>query len=385
MAQETELLEFAEQMKPFLREHRDLTETERRIPEVIAQRLVASGVCRMALAADAGGLETDPLVTCQVIEALSWGEASVGWIVWNNALPSYFSRFLSAEVCRDIYADPGTLLASSTRISGRAVAVDGGYRISGRWSLVSGCQLADWIPVMCAMFDGDTPRMAAPDVPDARLLFVPKADYEIIDTWHVTGLRGTGSHDIVVEDVFVPEERCFSWTGEGRRMPVFNTLPIFPIMAAGAACICLGVAQAAFDEFRHIVETKIQADPTPALKLRDEVLAAVAATAHDLETMRTSIHTVVREIRDLCLAGDEVPPAVRGRMFRAVISTARRCKEIISNLHTLAGTPAIYAGSPLERAQRDILAITQHIILQPVHLINAGRAELGITVDSPIF
>jgi len=385
VARETEMLEFAEQMKPFLREHRDLSEAERRVPQLIAQRLIASGVCRMALTQDVGGWETDPLVMCKVIEALAWGEASVAWTVWNNALPSYFSRFLSADVRQEIYGNPQTLLASSTRMSGQAVVTAGGYHVSGRWSLVSGCQLADWIPVMCAIVENGEARMTAPGSPDTKLLWVPNGAYEILDTWHVTGLRGTGSHDITIDNLFVPDERCFSWTGPVVDDSAYSRLPIFTTMAAWCGSICLGVAQAAYDAFREIVETKVQADPTPALKLRDEVLSTIASVEYQLESLRASIHAALVPIRDASFAGDEVTPQMRARMWRATTTAAQQCKQVIQALHTQAGTPAIYESSPLERAQRDILAITQHVIMQPMHLGNAGRASLGLPVESPIF
>jgi len=384
MAREAEMLEFAEQIKPFLREHRKQTEAERRIPQVIADKLIASGVCRMALTRDVGGFETDPVVICQVIEALAWAEASVAWTVWNNALPSYFARFLAPDTRQQIYGDPNTLLASSTRSSGKAVVTDGGYTVSGRWSLVSGCQLAEWLPVMCDIVDND-PAQANSDGPETRLLWVRKQDFQILDTWHVLGLRGTGSHDITIDNLFVPEARCFSWTGVAVDDSAYSRLPIFTTMAAWCGCLCLGVAQAAHDAFREIVETKVQADPTPALKMRDEVLTTIASTEYQIESLRASIHAALVPIRDASFAGDEITPQMRARMWRATSTTAQQSKAVIHVLHTQAGTPALYESSPLERAQRDILAITQHIIMQPLHLANAGRATIGLPVQSPIF
>jgi len=385
MSKEIELLAFAENAKPFLRKHRALTESERRIPKVIADSLIESGVCRMALTKDVGGFETDPLVFCTVIETLAWAEASVAWIVWNNALPSLFARFLPERLRRHLYEDPRTLLASSTRASGRAVAEAGGYRVSGRWSLVSGCQLADWLPVMSVIVDGGRPRMLTPEIADTRLLIVPKEDYEILDTWHVSGLRGTGSHDVEIHEAFVPEERCFSWTGDVIEDTPFNRLPIFPLMAAGCASICLGTAQAALDAFRNIVETKVQADPTPSLKARDDVLASMATGEYQLEASRDAIRAALAEIRDASFEGKEVTPTMKARLWRATTVTGQQTKAMIADLHTRAGTPALYIDSPLERAQRDILAITQHVILQPMHLANAGRASLGLQVETPVF
>ena len=129
---------------------------------------------------------------------------AVAWIVWNNSLLGFFTRFLSDEVRAEIFADRAWLYASSTRPTGRAVVEDGGYRISGRWSLVSGCMHAQWLAFMCMVEEDGEVQMLEPGVPHLRMAFVPKGSFEIVDTWHVGGLRGTGSHDVVVEDLAVP-------------------------------------------------------------------------------------------------------------------------------------------------------------------------------------
>lgn len=150
-------------------------------------------------------------VALQVCEELAGAEASVAWIAWVNSLPCFSSAVLSDDsVRRELFGDTKRLFASSTRPSGRAVVADGGFRVTGRWSLVSGCELADWIPVMGVIIEGTEPRLLAPGIPEVRMADVPKGSYRILDTWHVGGLRGTGSHDVVVEDVFVPAELTYS-------------------------------------------------------------------------------------------------------------------------------------------------------------------------------
>ena len=134
-----------------------------------------------------------------VYELLAGAEASVGWIVWNNTLPCFWGRFLSPPARAEIFGDPDWLYASSTRPSGKAVVEDDGYRVSGRWSLVSGCELSEWMALRCMVEENGQPRMLQPGVPEARLVFLRRADVEILDTWHTGGLRGTGSHDVVVK------------------------------------------------------------------------------------------------------------------------------------------------------------------------------------------
>src|SRR5678815_1011101 len=216
------------------------TEENRRLPSSVVDGLINAGLCRMTVPNSLGGREAEPLVGLEVYEELASAEASVAWIAWNNALPGLLSRHLSNAVRTELFADDRRLFANSTRPSGRAVAQQGGFRVSGRWALVSGCELADWIPLMCLIIDGGEPRMLAAGVPEMRMAYVPKGSYDIVDTWHAGGLRGTGSHDVVVDDVFVPGERTFSLDDPDHIDRPLYRMPFAATMGAWCAAICLG-------------------------------------------------------------------------------------------------------------------------------------------------
>jgi indole-3-acetate monooxygenase len=202
-------LRAAQALRATIRATRQETEEARRLAPQVVEGLMDASLCRLALPASLGGHEVELVVALQVYEELAWADASVAWIAWNNQLVCLASRFASDAVRTELFSDARRLFANSTRPSGRAVVVEGGFRVSGRWSLVSGCELADWIPVMCVITEGTEPRMLAAGVPEMRMTYLPKGAYRILDTWYVGGLRGTGSHDIVVDDVFVPAERTF--------------------------------------------------------------------------------------------------------------------------------------------------------------------------------
>ena len=157
----------------------------------------------MAIPRELHGLELPTPAALGVYELLAGAEASVGWIVWNNTLPCFWGRFLEPLARAEIFGNPDWLYASSTRPSGKAVIEANGYRVSGRWSLVSGCELSEWMALRCMVEENGQPRMLQPGVPEARLVFLRRADVEILDTWHTGGLRGTGSHDVVVNAKFV--------------------------------------------------------------------------------------------------------------------------------------------------------------------------------------
>ena len=193
-------LDSARALLPLIRKSRAETEAQRRIAAPVVEELRKARLCRIALPPEVGGLALAPLEALAVYEVLAGAEASVSWIVWNNALPCFFGRFLRPQARAEIFGNPAALYAGSTRPSGRA-AVDGEhYRVNGRWSLVSGCELAEWLALRCVIEENGQPRMLQPNVPEVRMAWVRRADVEIVDTWHSGGLRGTGSHDVVAED-----------------------------------------------------------------------------------------------------------------------------------------------------------------------------------------
>jgi alkylation response protein AidB-like acyl-CoA dehydrogenase len=181
----------ARELVPLLTALRDETERERGLPAQIVERLVDTRLSRIAVAQQYDGLELPVSEALEVYEVLAAAEASVAWIVWNNSLPCFLSRFLGAATRAELFADRRWLYANSTRPTGKAVADGDGYRVSGRWSLVSGCELAEWVALACIVHDGNGPRMQAPGVPEQRLAVLRRGSFEILDTWHVGGLRGT--------------------------------------------------------------------------------------------------------------------------------------------------------------------------------------------------
>ena len=372
-------------LRGLILKHRNETEATRQLAEPIVQALIETKLCRMALPADDGGLETSPLDSLAVYETLAGAEASVAWVVWNNSLVCWFARFLSPEGRKEIYSDPSWLYANSTRPSGRAVVDADGYRVSGRWSVVSGCMHAHWIPVMCLIEkDGDV-EMLQPGVPNMRLFFVSRANYEILDTWHVGGLRGTGSHDAVLTDEIVPQARSISLLDPSVLDSPHGRVPILATMSAGCASICLGIAQAATNALVELGRTKVSPDPAPDLRDRGSNQSTIARTSTTLNAMRASLHSTYGAVWDKAQDGDPVTPEDLADVWGAAITTALECRAAVSAMYAAAGTSSLYVDHPIERAHRDIHAVMQHIALQPLWLEDAGRVKFGLEPTSPLF
>jgi hypothetical protein len=198
------LLEAARAFRPRIIADRDRIEASRRIPEDLAQELARAGFFRLLLPEAYGGLDLTPMAAMEVFEELAGADASVAWCVWNGNA-HWTAAQLSPEAARTIHADPDVITANSTRSSGQAHIVPDGFRVSGRWSLVSGCELGTWMVLLCVVHEDGKPQLTPAGAPENRFMLIPSADCEIIDTWTVGGLRGTGSHDVLVRDVFVPD------------------------------------------------------------------------------------------------------------------------------------------------------------------------------------
>lgn len=378
-------LRAAQALRATIRATRQETEEARRLAPQVVEGLIEAGLCRLAVPASLGGHEAEPVVALQVYEELAWADASVAWIAWNNQLVGLASRYASDAVRTDLFSDARRLFANSTRPSGRAVVVEGGFRVSGRWALVSGCELADWIPVMCVITEGTAPRMLAAGIPEARMAYLPKGSYSILDTWHVGGLRGTGSHDIVVDDVFVPAEQTFFSLDPAQLDRPLTRMPFFATMCAGCAALCLGIAQATTDTLLELATSKVPVDPLPGLRDRPTVQVLVASSAAQLDAARLLLHAALGDLWAACRQGTPVKDAQRARVWESAIHAAKTAKAVVTSMYEAAGTSALYNDCPIERAHRDLYAVMQHVVLAPMWLEDAGRVRLGLTPRHPFF
>jgi len=363
---------------------RKLTESDRRLAEPIVDGIRQARLSRLALSEDAGGLALPLPDIMIVLETLSGFEASVGWIVWNNTLPCLFSRHLPTEGRTELFAGSDWIYANSTRPTGKAVVTDGGFRMSGRWSLVSGCELAEWMPLMCRVEEAGQLRMT-PIGPELRLLFVHRADVTILDTWHVGGLRGTGSHDVTVDDLFVPDAHTLTPADPISITGPYAFIPIIGTLALGFAAQHLGAAGAALEATVTIGKTKLTPDPLPDMRDRPGVQLGVAEAAAALAAARTHLHDVAARIWTLAESGSQCQPADLATLFAAARHAVRTSAEVADDMYAAAGTTSIYDDCALERIHRDLRVMRQHVIAQPSWAENAGRVILGLQPTEPLF
>ena len=205
-------IDAAKALAPQIQASAEEMERSRRLPAPLVEAMAQAGLFRLWIPRTLGGEETDPITLVRVVEETSKEDGAAGWCMAIGGEYGVFGGYLPAEAAREIYGnDPHVRTAGAFRPFGNAMVVDGGYRVTGQWPLGSGCQHSAWIVGGCRILDGDQPRLKPDGAPISRLLFFRVAECEILDTWHSIGLRGTGSHDYAVADVFVPASHSLSF------------------------------------------------------------------------------------------------------------------------------------------------------------------------------
>lgn len=364
--------------------HRFETEELRRLAPKVVEQLAASGLFRMGLPKFLGGWEDDPVEVLKAYEELSSSEAAIGWSVWNNHLACTFGRYLDEESMREIYKDTSHVYANSARPEGVAEIVEGGYNVSGRWTLVSGCEISDWFVLRCLVTGEGLPSTLGPGA-KLKLFFIPKEAIEIIDTWHVGGLKGTGSHDVKVENHFVKEAYAVDFDSPVAIDNAYSRLPIGCLNSAGCAAIALGILKAATDDLVKICLERVTPGKNPDLRDRDRIQSVVAKSITTLNALRGQLHKSVAVIWEESKKGNTYTDIQLADVWSASYEAGTNAKAMVSEIYAAAGTVSLYTENKIERAHRDIFAVLQHGIIQPHWMNQAGMAYLGLKPNGAMF
>jgi indole-3-acetate monooxygenase len=360
-------------------------EAARSVPKDLVDALKSAGVFRMYVPASHGGDELAPLEVVQVIEALSAADGSVGWIATIGANSPALFCHLSPEAYDAIYADgPDVIQAGSLVPRGRAVPVDGGYRFTGQWPFASGCDHASYIAIS-AMVDGTAGDPGAHSISGSisRLAIVPVENVEILDTWHVSGLKGTASHDVRAEDLFVAD----AWTGNVLQPPPMVRHPLDAVHPLGRlglelAAVAVGIAQGAVDDLVAIGAAKRPlAGFLPRLAEDRVFQSRVGGLDLELRIARTLLHEVARSDWERVQCGR--PLDQRTTLERR--STLSRIGDVavgvVDGGYHASGTTGLYESSALQRRLRDVHAVVQHILFTSNALAPLGALLLGEPVE----
>ena len=351
------------------------TERERALPQALVDELRATGLMRAGAPAALGALEASPATTLSAAERIARGDASAGWCVSIAATSSLLAAYLPDLGAAEIFGDPRTLAAGVWAPRGRAVVVDGGLRVSGRWSFCSGISHSEWLFAGCVL---DRPE-AREDAPTLRVAALPKAELEILDTWHTSGLRGTGSHDAVADDLFVPDHHVLSLLDAGPRIdaPLYR-FPIFGFFALSIAAAALGNARGAIDDLSELAAGKTAQGSSRVLAERPATQAAVGEAEAALRAARALYYEAIDHAWAAAHEDGPVGESLRLGLRLAATHAVRTSAEVARSMYDLGGGTAIYEDSPLQRRFRDAHAATAHFQVNPATWELAGRLLLGL-------
>lgn len=353
-------------------------ERERRVPEGLATELSASGFYRMLVPASLGGGEVHPQVFVDVLEALGRGDGATAWTVMTGSTTGLLAAYLPRAGAEALFRDPATIPAGVFAPMGRARVVDGGYQLTGRWPFTSGIDnAAIRLGGGLVVDESGAPRMLANGAPEVRSFFVRREESSIVDTWRTSGLRGSGSHDMVVDDVFVPAEHTTCvFADEPTESGGLYRFPLFGLLALGVSAVGLGIAGAALEEVTGLAARKKRGRKSLAESELTQI--RIARSSSQLDAARALMRVT---IDDAWSAPGALDVSMRARLRMAATHAAETAAKVVDVAYHLGGGASIYEKSPLQRHFRDVHTMTQHIMVNESSFKVPGRVLLGLETD----
>lgn len=359
----TAVLDAVRQLAPEIARRAEEIEKAKAIPADLVQRLTEAGAFRMFVAREYGGEQMSLPDAMAVIEEVARADASAAWTVMIGAdFAPVFARFPKKILDEEIYPNgPDTMARGAFAPKGVAIPVEGGYIVKGQWPLASGSYQHQWVMGNCLVIEDGQPRMTEMGTPAMKLVMVPAAEAQFLDTWYSVGLKATNSNDFVLNEVFVPEHHTAEFFGPaGVDTPMFR-LPIRLGLAPTHVAVVLGIAQGALDDLSELAKTKRPAF-NPMMRLAEDPVFQNRLGQLDtrLAAVRALSDTESRAMWAAAEAGEPIPPAASLRLRAMVAFAHTECVAIVNEAFGLAGSSALYESSPLQRRLRDVRTAAQH-------------------------
>lgn len=384
------VLDAVQDLLPQFRERAEEAERLRVVPEASIKDLEASGFFRLLQPRRYDGLESDPLDFYTAVRMIASACGSTGWVSSVLGVHPWQVALFHDKAQQAVWGeDTSTRLSSSYAPTGKALLVEGGYQLSGRWSFSSGCDHASWV-LLGGLVSNDEGQIV-----DFKTFLVPRPDYTIEDVWNVVGLRGTGSNDIVVDDVFVPDEFTLSMSETGRCYgpgQEVNTsdlykLPFHSIFTSTITAPIVGMATGAYDEHVEMQRKRVRAAYI-AEKAANDPFASVriARASSEIDAAWALLMNNLREMQEIVARGEKIPLSLRLKVRRDQVIGTERAVSAIDTLFEASGGRALAEGTYLQRAWRDAHAGRVHAANDPERaLVMYGALEFGQKIDPGMY
>lgn len=352
-----------------LREEHRASDELGRLTDKAAAILRDSGGIRLLQAQDHGGFEADPRIFFEWVRTVARLNPSAGWVAGVVGVHPWELALVDPKLHDEIYATGAdTWVASPYAPLGRAVPVEGGFRLTGEWTYSTGTDHCDWVVLGAFVTDADGNVDMSTFPPDHRHLMLPRGDYEILeDSWHVMGLEGTGSKSVRVDDVFVPEYRTTPHfaLAEGafnarRAGSALYQLPFGCVFSAAIASATFGIARGAIDAYREYLQTRVSVFGVVG-KSDPFQLQALAEAEADLAAGIVHVDAMFGDWLDRIAAGEPITPVDRLQFRRNQVRAVQRVVFSIDTLMSRAGSAGVWSTRPLERYWRDLRTASTHL------------------------
>jgi 3-hydroxy-9,10-secoandrosta-1,3,5(10)-triene-9,17-dione monooxygenase len=389
VAQQTghEVIAGVRELLPTLRERAQETEDARVIPSDSIKALEGTGFFRLLQPAAFGGSEADPLTFYTAVRLIASACGSTGWVASVLGVHPWHLGLFPAQAQQEVWGDDqATLVSSSYAPTGKAVAADGGHRVSGRWSFSSGCDHASWVLLGQLVTDGENRPV------DFRTFLLPRADYVIEDVWDTVGLRGTGSNDIVVHDVFVPEHRSLSFIdvsklvvpGQQLNQAPLYRLPYGSVFPYSITTPIIGMATGAYEAHVSYTRERVRVAYVGQRTAQDPFAQVrVAEAAAEIDGAWLALERNMAELMALATARSPIPVELRLRVRRDQVRGTGQSIRAVDRLFENSGGRALKCGTPIQRFWRDAHAGRVHAINDPERALSMfGGGEFGLPVPA---
>lgn len=372
----------AEALAPAIAARAGEIEAARRLPADLAEAMARAGIFRMVTPAAYGGLQLDPRTIVETVEILASADASAGWCAMIGATTALNAAYMEPEFAREIYGDPMIITGGVFAPMGRARDEGDHYRVTGRWQWGSGSANCTWLCGGCLISDGEDLRRLPSGAPENRMMVFPAGEAELIDTWQVMGLSGTGSGDIAVSDIRVPRGRSVSLVADRPRVEgALYAFPAFGLLALGVSAAASGNARGALSEFKALALGKKNQGSSRTLAERSTIQSEFARMDASLTAARAYLLHEIDQTWEVAQANGEIPLERRADLRLACTHMVRTAAEVCRTAHDLAGGVDVYWASPIQRRFRDAHAMTAHIVTAPATYELVGRILLDQPTD----
>ncbi|HZT86356.1 MAG TPA: acyl-CoA dehydrogenase family protein [Stellaceae bacterium] len=381
-------LEKVRALAPALAAAAEDIDARRELPAAVVETMIEDGLFRLLLPRSLGGAELLPAEYVPIVEEFAKTDASTAWCVNQNSGCSMTAAYLDPAVARDIFGGKRGILAWGPG-PGEARAVKGGYRVTATWAFASGSHHATWLGCHVPVVEADgSPRIGRNGTQSVRTALFPKSATKFTDIWYTLGLRGTGSDQYSVSDLFVPEAYTVPSMASRSEEPVrredgllyrFSSLQLY---AAGFAGVAMGIARSTIDAFIELARDKIPRGARSTMRDNNVTQAQTSQSEARLRAARAFLFDTLEETTAHIAAGGDNDLDRRMAIRLAATFAIHQSVEVVDTLYQAAGATAIFNVNPFERRFRDVHTVAQQLQGRQQHFETVGQHLLGLDADT---